>query len=155
MNLTENQICRLIDFIVQEMCQNYAHKHDESQENFNQITQLKFKLNKRVQLLKHFFKSFDSNNKQKEILIMKIIKHLDEQKHSFVSRSNNNNINNNNNFNNIISEKLYSQIQNFLMYSIYLEENSIINHVKNPHRLFSNLYYQIDIPTKVNHRLFI
>ncbi len=140
MNLTENQIYRLIDFIVQEMCLNYAHKKDETQEKFSQTNELKFKLNKRVQLLKHFFKSFDSNKKQKEMLITKIIRHLDEQKHNFVRQNNN-----------MLSEKFYTQIQNFFLYSIYLEENSIINHIKNPHRLFSNLYYQIDIPTKVTY----
>jgi len=139
--LTESQIFRLNDFILEEMCLN---------NNENELTDLKFKLNKRVQLLKHFFKNYDLNHfkrnhknndnnnsrfkKQKENLIEKIIKHLEKQKH-------------------LSKHKFYSQIQSFLLYSIYLEENSIINYIKNPHRIFSNLYYQIDIPTKVSYLL--
>ena len=137
------------------MCQSYRPESNENEsrtEKRNQITELKFKLNKRVQLLKHFFKSFEDNKKgnsstkQKEILIMKIIKHLDRKKKVFIQNIASNVL---------IGEKFYAQIQNFLMYSIYLEENSIINHIKNPHRLFSNLYYQIDIPTKVLHAYFL
>ncbi len=81
----------------------------------------------------------NNNNKfkkQKENLIEKIVKHLEKQKQIFTQ-------------NNASKEKYYSKIQNFLLYSIYLEENSIINYIKNPHRIFSNLYYKIDIPTKV------
>ena len=124
------------------MCQTYQNEHE--------LANLKFKLNKRVQLLKHFLKNYDlnhtkrnlnnSNNnkfkKQKENLIEKIVKHLEKQKQIFTQ-------------NNVFKEKYYSKIQNFLLYSIYLEENSIINYIKNPHRIFSNLYYKIDIPTKV------
>ena len=139
------------------MCQTYQNEHE--------LANLKFKLNKRVQLLKHFFKNYDlnhtkrnlnknnnnnSNNnnnkfkKQKENLIEKIVKHLEKQKQIFTQ-------------NNVSKEKYYSKIQNFLLYSIYLEENSIINYIKNPHRIFSNLYYKIDIPTKVifNKLIFI
>lgn len=127
---------------MEEICLNLNDK--KSLDN-TKLNDLKFKLNKRVQLLKHFFKNFDHNynkknkknethkikilkTKQKENLIAKITKHLDKKKHN---------------------NTLFQQIQNFILYSIYLEENSIINYIKNPHRIFSNLYYQIDIPTKV------
>lgn len=91
------------------------------------INELKFKLNKRVQLLKHFLKQYAHSHK--DDLIDKITKHLDKQHQS---------------------NALFRQIKNFLLYSIYLEENTIVNYIKNPQRLFSNLYYQIDIPTRLD-----
>ena len=58
-NLDENQTCVLIDYLIEEMCilyeknriQNEAKKHKNDDELF---ADLKYKLIKRVQLVKHF-----------------------------------------------------------------------------------------------------
>ena len=148
-NLDENQTCVLIDYLIEEMCilyeknriQNEAKKHKNDDELF---ADLKYKLIKRVQLVKHFLKS---SRIKKDSLFDKIILHLQNQKQHVskmkecLSQFNNNNCK-------INHENVLIKIQHLFLYCIYLEENSIINHITNPNRLFSNFYYKIDIPTQ-------
>jgi len=113
--------------------------------NLDLYSILKFKLTKRVQLLTHFMKnpSLDKNS-----IIRSIIKQLDAQKdltfmeacftsHDLMLERR-------------LKEKLFTKIQNLLLYNIYLEENFIINFIPNSDRLFSDYYSKIDIPTSVS-----
>lgn len=124
------------------------------------IDEIKFLLIKRIQFLKHFLKN---QNLNKPKLLSKIILQLQSQKQQ---EKNLNRFFNeffiyvNNNETNISNKKshegerkflyLLSKIQTLFLYCFYLEENSIINHITNPSRLFSNLFFQIDMPTQVN-----
>jgi hypothetical protein len=168
LNLDEDQICCLADFIIEEMCLLYQSRNLTSEKRNQQekslFEEIKFKLVKRIQFLKHFLKNPKLN---KSKLLSKIIMQLQLQKqqeknlNSFLNQStiNNNNTNtnnDNNNNNNDINLKtatkkhlsLLVKIQTLFLYCFYLEENSIINHITNPSRLFSNLYFEIDIPTQ-------
>jgi hypothetical protein len=159
LNLNEKQICNLLDFIVRELClvteihlkrELELNKSDnkmsveELTNNFNQISVLKVTVNKRVKLLKYFLKSL---HLKRSNTIRNISIHLERQKRSvFVASCFNNQA---------IKEKscrddLFNKIQSLLIYNFYLEENSVIEFVSNPNRLFSDYYSQIDIPTSVS-----
>jgi len=131
----------------------YFNKEDQSL-----IDEIKFRLVKRIQFLKHFLKNTNLN---KPKLLNKIILQLQYQKQQeknfnkffneffiYVNVDHTKKSNNNNE-----CEKKYlnilSKIQTLFLYCFYLEENSIINHITNPSRLFSNLFFQIDMPTQV------
>jgi len=132
----------------------YLNKEDQTL-----IDEIKFKLVKRIQFLKHFLKKSNFNNSK---LLSKIILQLQHQKqqeenlnrffneffvhsvnNSDETKTTNNNDNGRKKFLNLLSK-----IQTLFLYCFYLEENSIINHITNPSRLFSNLFFQIDIPTQ-------
>jgi hypothetical protein len=77
LNLNEKKICCLVDLIIEEMCVIYEKNKVSNKEkkcldlNENLIkdfedmdlVDLKFKVNKRVQLLKHFFKNYSNTRK--------------------------------------------------------------------------------------------
>ncbi len=124
------------------------------------LIDLHLNLNKRVQLLKNFL---NSKRLDKEKLFVNIVKHLDSQKKNlckFLARNHSEKVVENSivkqflkhpssNSRNFI-ESILQKIQNLFMYGLYLEENSFIYHVPNPNRIFSNLYYEIDIPTQLD-----
>ena len=157
LNLNENQICCLIDMIIEETCISYEKnkikpKSDQLILDHNEnlvkdyedidLVELKFKLNKRIQLLKHFFKNYLHIKKEK--LFEKIIQHLNQQKLKLTKI---------NIFQceNIENKKIiFNKIQTLFLYCVYLEENLLINFVINPNRIFSNIFYQIDKPTQLD-----
>ena len=96
LNLNENQICCLVDFIIEEMCLLYQRSQLQTDKNkdtlnnlennknnyFNKedqtlIDEIKFKLVKRIHFLKHFLKKSNFNNNK---LLSKIILQLQHQK---------------------------------------------------------------------------
>lgn len=114
---------------------------------------LKYKLNKRIQLLKHFFRSAQI---KKEKLFKNLIDHLKYQKqiiNKLIMNKKDTLISVTNGILNsmecVKNPNLLDRIHALFLYNIYLEENSIINYVTNSTRLFSNFYSYIDMPTQV------
>ncbi len=151
------QIECLLDFIVKEMCLIYEasilalnKNNDELLDfyikQFDKLTHLKFRLNKRIQLLKHFL---IDPKLDKLFLAERIVAHLERPKHAFSLYFSCSLNSTNQQLDSAIKEKIVFKIQSLFLYNIYLEENSIIDFVSNPHRLFSSLYFQTDIPTGV------
>lgn len=150
LHLNIPQIYQLVDFITKELClfsEIHLQKTNDSKsieacvENFDHVSVLKHQVNKRVQLLKHFMHNLKLKDRT---IICGLARHLDAQRQrSFVTNCFKNT--------SVLTDNckgiLFGKIQNLLLYNIYLEENSIIEHVSNPNRLFSDLYSQIDIPT--------
>lgn len=159
LNLNEKQICYLLDFTIKELClvtEIHLKKELESNRlsiealtnNFNQILILKVTVNKRVQLLKYFLKS---RRLKRSNTIRNISVHLETQKRgTFIASC----------FSGLTlldtncRDKLFGKIQSLLLYNFYLEENSVIEFVSNPSRLFSDYYSKIDIPTSVSFSIF-
>ena len=146
------QIYQLVDFITKELClfsEIHLQKTNDSKsieacvENFDHVSVLKHQVNKRVQLLKHFMHNLELKDRT---IICGLARHLDAQRQrSFVTNC----LKKTSVLTDNCKGILFGKIQNLLLYNIYLEENSIIEHVSNPNRLFSDLYLQIDIPTGV------
>ncbi len=156
LNLNENQICCLIDMIIEETCISYEknrikpndHLILDHNENLVKdyedmdLVELKFKMNKRIQLLKHFFKNYFHLKKEK--LFEKIVQHLNQQKLKLTKI----NIFESENIEN--KKIIFNKIQTLFLYCVYLEENLLIHFVINSNRMFSNIFYQIDKPTQLD-----
>jgi hypothetical protein len=156
------QIGSLLDYIVQEML---LHAHSGSDRltssptgdqdlDHHDLTDLSHqRLNKRIQLVTHFFKS---KSLDKQLLFEFILVHLKSQKEA-VNRLTTGSKENVDFLRKIFPSEhdpvkinnLLTKVQTLVLYSIYLEENSIIYHIANPSRLFSSIYHKIDLPTQV------
>jgi hypothetical protein len=174
LNLNESQVCSLIDLIIEESClmaESRMKKCSLNSENFiairsnepkiNEMTgfdEIKQRLFKRIQLLKHFTKSFEGA--AKESLHERIVNRVLREQQSTFKRVSSNLSLNNSVFQtqgidwlklSSIRDKNFYRIQRFFLYNLYLEENNIIHYIPNLHRLFSDLYHQVDMPTKVSY----
>jgi hypothetical protein len=164
LDLAEGQICCLVDFITEEMFLLHDARRDANVTNNNAdndtqiLVDLHINLSRRVQLLKHFFNNTKIN---KDALFKRIISHLHTQQRKNLFAILNTATANSTNL--IIKklllrnsksyiENLLQQIQSIFLYSVYLEENSIIYHVPNASRTFSAFYSQIDVPTELDRR---
>ena len=110
------------------------------------LVEIKFKLVKRIQFLNHFLKNPHLN---KTKLFSQIMAHLQYQKQQEKNLKTFLNHVDNEKAGDKLHSNLLHKIHTVFLYCFYLEENSIINFVTNPNRLFSNLYFKIDIPTQV------
>ena len=126
-------------------------KNSYNEEDQHLVDEIKLKLFKRIQFLKHFLKNTKLNKFslfKRIILQLQLQKNQEKNMDTFFNESLIYN-NSKNNKKNKSKLNLLSKIQTLFLYSFYLEENSIINYITNPSRLFSNLYFQFDIPTQV------
>ncbi len=159
LDLDDKQICCLVDFVIEEMFLLHDSRKDSEPtiDDNRLLIDLNINLNRRVQLLKHFF-----NNKKikKDLLFKKIIAHLQMYQRKELCKI----LSTNQPSTNLIIKKLsirndkvnvenlLQKFQNIFLYSVYLEENSIIYHLPNANRLFSTFYFQIDLPTQMDLR---
>ena len=162
LDLNETQICNLVDFVIEEMFLLHdAHKYQKSDRTSQAmedrlLIDLHINLNQRVQLLKHFFNNPKIN---KESMFKMLANHLQliQRKELFKILNSPQSSAQNliirkillNNSKSYVEAHL-QKIQNLFLYSVYIEENTIIHQVANANRIFSDFYYQIDLPTAID-----
>lgn len=162
LNLNEKQICTVIDYIIDEMLKynnnNSTISQKESTANASELinshsqtlTMLTIS-HKRIQLLVRFFKNNNVINKTQFFNL--ILDHLKKQREqlnrfSIIIQNPKNSITDDDYY--TMRSNFINSMQRIILFAIYTEDDSIMNHIDNPDRIFSNLYNQINQPTSVN-----